>query len=267
MLASEDKGELERELQAWCDRLERFELKHNVKKAEYLTTDVTESSSIEVNGIELPRTAVFKYLGSAVVSDGKLMVEVNSRVSVAWSKWRLLTGVLSDKKIPEHFQTKIYGAVARAVAMCGAECWPATKEVETRLSVMETKMLRWTTGVTRMDLIRNDVIRQKLGVAPRADKMRDGTVSVWKGRQRPQDYCEPFCVQLSTKIDVGFVGGESFGVFAFSEESLEKPKVRHYFPKHRLNLQVACRIGPPINRKLDIGTTTPRTARIKYPGD
>ncbi|VDP27594.1 unnamed protein product, partial [Heligmosomoides polygyrus] len=79
MLASEDKGELERELQAWCDRLERFGLRLYVKKTEYLTTDVTESSSIKVNGIELPRTAVFKYLGSAVASDGKLMVEVNSR--------------------------------------------------------------------------------------------------------------------------------------------------------------------------------------------
>ncbi|VDO21265.1 unnamed protein product [Heligmosomoides polygyrus] len=38
---------------------------------------------------------------------------------------------------------------------------------------METKMLRWTAGVTRMDRIRNDAIRQKLGVAPIADKMRE----------------------------------------------------------------------------------------------
>ncbi|VDP34836.1 unnamed protein product [Heligmosomoides polygyrus] len=56
MLASENKYELEREVQAWCDRLERFRLKLNVKKTEYLTTDVTESSSIKVNGIEPPRT-------------------------------------------------------------------------------------------------------------------------------------------------------------------------------------------------------------------
>ncbi|VDO98069.1 unnamed protein product [Heligmosomoides polygyrus] len=57
--------------------------------------------------------------------------------------------------------------------MYGTECWPATKEVEKRLSVMETKMLRWTAGVTRMDRIRNDGIRQKFGVAPIADKMRE----------------------------------------------------------------------------------------------
>ncbi|VDP11903.1 unnamed protein product [Heligmosomoides polygyrus] len=69
MLASEDKDELEREVQAWCDRLERFGLGLNVKKTEYLTTDVTNSSSIKANGIELPRTSVFKYLGSAIASN------------------------------------------------------------------------------------------------------------------------------------------------------------------------------------------------------
>ncbi|VDP40514.1 unnamed protein product [Heligmosomoides polygyrus] len=64
--------------------------------------------------------------------------------------------------------------------MYGAECWPATKEVETRLSVMVTKMLRWTAGVTRMDRIRNDAIRQKFGVAPIAEKMREARLR-WYG--------------------------------------------------------------------------------------
>ncbi|VDP02237.1 unnamed protein product [Heligmosomoides polygyrus] len=108
------------------------------------------------------------------------MVEVNSRVGAAWSKWRSLTGVLCDRKIPEHLKSKIYRAVVRPVAMYGAECWPATKEVETRLSVMETKMLRWTAGIKRMDRIRNDAIRQKFGVAPIADKMREARLR-WYG--------------------------------------------------------------------------------------
>ncbi|VDP10626.1 unnamed protein product [Heligmosomoides polygyrus] len=57
--------------------------------------------------------------------------------------------------------------------MYSAECWLTTKEVETRLSVMETKMLRRTAGVTRMVRIRHDAIRQKFGVAPIADKMSE----------------------------------------------------------------------------------------------
>ncbi|VDO83197.1 unnamed protein product [Heligmosomoides polygyrus] len=53
--------------------------------------------------------------------------------------------------------------------MYGAECWPATKEVETRLSVMEAQMAE----VTHLDYIRNDAIRQKFGFPPIAGKMRE----------------------------------------------------------------------------------------------
>ncbi|VDO95904.1 unnamed protein product [Heligmosomoides polygyrus] len=49
MLACEDKAELERQPQAWCDRLALFGLKLNVKKTVYLTTDVNEHGSIKIN--------------------------------------------------------------------------------------------------------------------------------------------------------------------------------------------------------------------------
>ncbi|VDP10543.1 unnamed protein product [Heligmosomoides polygyrus] len=164
MLTCEDNVELQRQVQAWCDRLERFGLKLNVKKTEYKTTGEDESSSIKANGIELPRTSVFKYLESAIASDGGLLVKANPRVSAAWSRWRSLMGVLCDKKIPERLKSN--RAVVRSVAIYGAECWPVTKEIERRLSVMETKMLRWTAGITRLDRVRNDSIRQRL-VSPR----------------------------------------------------------------------------------------------------
>ncbi|VDO21296.1 unnamed protein product [Heligmosomoides polygyrus] len=148
-----------------------------MKKVEHLTTDATDSSPIKVNDIELPRTSVFRYLGSAIGSVD-LMVEVNSRVSVAWSKWRSLTGVLCDKKKPEHLISKLYRAVVRPITMYGAECWPATREVETGVSVIETKMLRWTAGVTRMDRIRNDDIRQKFAVTRCAKLACDGIATL-----------------------------------------------------------------------------------------
>ncbi|VDO22667.1 unnamed protein product [Heligmosomoides polygyrus] len=75
-------------------------------------------------------------------------------------------------------RVKWYGT--SELTLYGAECWPATKEVEMRFSLMETMMLRWTAGVTRMDRIRNDAIQQKFGVAPIADKMREARLR-WYG--------------------------------------------------------------------------------------
>ncbi|VDP01175.1 unnamed protein product [Heligmosomoides polygyrus] len=59
------------------------------------------------------------------------------------------------------------------LAMRHAKPKPVIKEIESRLSVMETNMLRWTAGVTRLDRVRNDTIRQKFGVAPIAEKLRE----------------------------------------------------------------------------------------------
>ncbi|KIH57914.1 hypothetical protein ANCDUO_11889 [Ancylostoma duodenale] len=57
--------------------------------------------------------------------------------------------------------------------MYGAECWPATKEVERRLGVMEMKMLRWMAGTKRVDSIHNEKIRERFGIATIADKLRE----------------------------------------------------------------------------------------------
>ncbi|VDO73193.1 unnamed protein product [Heligmosomoides polygyrus] len=70
MLACEDKTELERQAQAWCDRLALFGLKLSVKKTEYLTTNMDEHGSIKINRTELSRVTSFKYLGSMITSDG-----------------------------------------------------------------------------------------------------------------------------------------------------------------------------------------------------
>ncbi|VDP37763.1 unnamed protein product [Heligmosomoides polygyrus] len=45
---------------------------------------------------------------------------------------------------------------------------------------METKMLRWTAGVTRLDRVRNDAIRQRFGIAPIAEKLREARLR-WYG--------------------------------------------------------------------------------------
>lgn len=58
--------------------------------------------------------------------------------------------------------------------MFSAECWTVTTQVETRLSVMETKMLHWTAGVMRLDRIRNHaIIRQRFGAVLNAAKLRE----------------------------------------------------------------------------------------------
>ena len=53
----------------------------------------------------------------------------------------------------------------------GAECWSTKRRHVQQLSVAEMRMLRWICGNTRRDRIRNDDIRERLGVAPVEEKL------------------------------------------------------------------------------------------------
>ena len=54
---------------------------------------------------------------------------------------------------------KLYKVVVRPAMMYGLETIALTKRQEAELEVAEMKMLRFSLGVTRLDKIKNDVIR------------------------------------------------------------------------------------------------------------
>ena len=60
---------------------------------------------------------------------------------------------------------KVHKTVVRPAMMYGAETWAVKKAHEKKLDVAEIRMLRWMSGVTKMDRIRNERIRgtTKLG--------------------------------------------------------------------------------------------------------
>ena len=70
----------------------------------------------------------------------------------------------------------------------GAECWPIKRSHVQRMKVAEMRMICCNCGRTRLDKIRNEVIRSKIGVASIEDKKRESRLR-WFGhiRRRPRD--------------------------------------------------------------------------------
>ncbi|VDM65886.1 unnamed protein product [Strongylus vulgaris] len=63
-------------------------------------------------------------------------------------------------------KSQIYRTVIRPTALHGSECWPSTRNGEHKLSVMERRMLWWTVGITLLDHVCNDTVRERMKVAP-----------------------------------------------------------------------------------------------------
>ena len=76
----------------------------------------------------------------------------------------------------------------RPAMLYGAECWPTKRRHVQQLGVAEMRMLRWMCGHARKDRVRNDDIRDRVGVAPIEEKLVQHRLR-WFGRiqRRPPE--------------------------------------------------------------------------------
>jgi hypothetical protein len=73
--------------------------------------------------------------------------------------------------VPKKLKGKFYRTAIRPAMLYGAKWWPTKRQHIQQLSVAEMCVLRWIYGHTRLDRVRNDDIRDQLGVAPIEEKI------------------------------------------------------------------------------------------------
>ena len=193
VLIDETRSGLNAKLDAWRNTLECKGFRISRTKTEYMECNFSGrrtvgDEAITIGGQEVPKKDHFRYLGSILRCDGEIDDDVTHRIKAGWTKWRSASGVLCDRRIPAKLKGKFYRTAIRPALMYGTECWAIKKNCNQRMSVAEMRMLRWMTGVTRKDRIRNDIIRRNLDVAPIEDKMRENRLR-WFGHvyRRPSD--------------------------------------------------------------------------------
>ncbi|KAJ8704761.1 hypothetical protein PYW08_012081 [Mythimna loreyi] len=188
-------------LEVWWQRLESVGLKLSRTKTEYLFCDFGGLSSpvpIALVGTPIPICSDFKYPGSLIQGNGEIDRDVAHRINSGWMKWRQVTGTTCDPRMPLKMKGKIYKSVIRPV-LYGSECWAMKKTDEKRLHVAEMRMLRWMCGVTRMDKVRNEYIRESLKVAPETEKLKGNRLS-WYGHVKRRD--EKHVTKKAMRINV-----------------------------------------------------------------
>ena len=99
-----------------------------------------------------------KYLGSEEIE-----ADVSHCIQDGWLKWRRVSGVLCDKKVPLKLKEKFYRTAGRPALLNRTECWTVKSQHENQVSVAEMRMLCWMSGKNRHDRIRNDTIRESRG--------------------------------------------------------------------------------------------------------
>ncbi|XP_063374130.1 uncharacterized protein LOC134661850 [Cydia amplana] len=182
--------DLQDQLSQWCNRLESKGIRISRKKTEYMYCNLSGSSvdrpSPLVDNVPINKVTKFKYLGSIITSDLNTQADIENRIQAGWQKWRALTGVLCDARMPIQVKGNVYKRAVRPALLYGAECWPMRKEEEHVMHCTEMRMLRWAGGVTLMDRVRNNHIRGTFRVAPIAEKMCESRLR-WFGHVMRRD--------------------------------------------------------------------------------
>jgi hypothetical protein len=130
-----------------------------------------EDGVVSLDRQVVAKKETFRYLGSMLQKDGDIDEDVRHRISVGWLKWRQASGILCDKKVPQKLKGKFHRMVICAAMLYGAECWPTKRRHVQQLSVAEMRMLCWIYGHTRRDRVRNEDIRDRVGVASIEEKL------------------------------------------------------------------------------------------------
>ncbi|KAL5194659.1 Protein transport protein Sec24-like CEF [Glycine soja] len=193
VLLGESREELNEKLETWRRALETHGFRLSRSKSEYMECKFNKrrrvsNSEVKIGDHIIPQVTRFKYLGSVIQDDGEIEGDVNHRIQAGWMKWRKASGVLCDAKVPIKLKGKFYRTAVRPAILYGTECWAVKSQHENKVGVAEMRMLRWMCGKTRQDKIRNEAIRERVGVAPIVEKMVENRLR-WFGHveRRPVD--------------------------------------------------------------------------------
>ena len=115
--------------------------------------------------------------------------EVKKRVQAEWNRWRKVSGVICERRLPARVKGKVYSSVVRPAMVYRLETVAVTKKQVEEMEVAEMKMLRFAMGVPRKDKIGNEYIRGTVKVERLGMKMGEGRLR-WYGHvmRRDQEY-------------------------------------------------------------------------------
>ena len=115
VITANTEEELQRRVLGWQECLESRGLKVNAGKTEVMVC-AKQNETINVSdkhGSRLAQSIEFKYLGSTVETSGGCGREVALRVKAAWQKWKEITPVICERRMPIKLKTELYTTARR----------------------------------------------------------------------------------------------------------------------------------------------------------
>ena len=117
-----------------------------------------------LNGELLEEVDCFKYLGSQVAANVGYERDVVHRMNEGYRAWGELKCVLSNRELGIKDKKCLYEGVIVPPTLYVVEAWDMRSAERRKVNELEMKCLRSLVGVSRMDRVRNEVVRSRAGI-------------------------------------------------------------------------------------------------------
>ena len=169
----------------------RRKLRVNVGKSKVMRCTRSEGGAnlnVLLDGEALEEVDQFKYLGSMVAANGEVEADVSHRVNEGCKVLGAVNGVIKNRGLGMNVKRVLYEKVIVPTVTYGSELWSMKTGERQKLNVFEMKCLRSMCGVTRLDRLRNEEVRERTGVRKELAERVDANVLRWFGHvERMED--------------------------------------------------------------------------------
>ena len=188
---------------------ERRKLRVNVGKSKVMRCTRNEDSTrliAMLNEEALEEVDKFKYLGSVIAVNGGVEADVHHRVNEGCKVLGALKGVMKNRELGMNVKKVLYEKVVVPTVTYGSESLGMKVTERQTLNVSETKCLRSMTGVSRLDRVRNEVVRARTGVRRKLAARVDMNILRWFGHVERMDNERLLKKLMNAKVLEGGLG-------------------------------------------------------------
>lgn len=185
MVIAQDEEDLSFMLRKLKEEYTKAGLEINFNITEYLVTlDEKQGDLIIDESTTIKAVKKFKYLGYTLTKNTSTEEEIKNRLGQTRNRIRQLHPIIWDKDITRNTKVKIYNTMVQSIMTYAAEHWIINKRNKSKITAVEMEYWRRCCGVTRMDRVRNEEIRQRMNVQTDALNYIEEKRLQWYGHVR-----------------------------------------------------------------------------------
>jgi hypothetical protein len=163
-LIYDDEERLQNHTNSLLTTCRKYNMNINIQKTETMRISKSPSPlNIHIGNTKVKQVTEFKYLGSIFTESGRLDREIETRCQKANVVTYQLSPLLLHPKIKMEVKKQMINTIFMPTLCYQCQTWPLTSEHQRKLTTCEMKCLRKAAGVTRLDRLRNDDIRNRVG--------------------------------------------------------------------------------------------------------